>query len=85
MLVVGYVAGRNSFRDQILFKNKRHWKICFVNFDNRDAFFWNAIVLFFSCFFFSLNKFNYFCTKILLNGTMNTNVANVICNHYFNN
>lgn len=72
MLVVGYVAGRNSFGIKFCLKINDNWKICFVNFDNRDAFFWNAIVLFFSFFFFSLNKFNYFCTKTLLNGTMNT-------------
>lgn len=54
MLVVGYVAGRNSFGIKFCLKINDNWKICFVNFDNRDAFFWNAIVLFFSCFFFFL-------------------------------
>lgn len=34
--------------------------------------FFGTLLSCFSLVFFSLNKFNYFCTKTLLNGTMNT-------------
>lgn len=54
-------------------------KICFVNFDNRDAFFGMLLSWFSSrFFFFSLNKFNYFGMKILSNSTMKYNAMQTL-------
>lgn len=72
MLVVGYVAGRNSFGIKFCLKINDIGKFVLLILIIEMRFFGTLLSCFSLVFFFSLNKFNYFCTKTLLNGTMNT-------------
>lgn len=73
MLVVGYVAGWNSFGIKFCLKINDIGKFVLLILIIEMRFFGTLLSCFsLVFFFFSLNKFNYFCTKTLLNGTMNT-------------